>query len=285
MSKTPLVSVVIPTYNRASTLERALDSVVNQTYKNLEIVVIDDCSSDGTKALIDNYKDYNVIYIRNKKNSGACASRNKGITVSSGEYIALLDSDDSWRPNKIKVQLDAINENNCDVCFCRFERHNYSEKIKTIWPQIDAGIVKRADLIQSSKVSTQTIFAKRELFLNNLFNPDMPRLQDYEWVIRTSVNHSFLLVDEVLVDVYLQDDSITNNGKEKLLEAYLAILDRDLKYVNDQPALAAFLFAAAGDLIASLNKNPASFYRKALRLNWSFKIFIKLLLTYFGIYK
>lgn len=101
------VSVIIPSYNRARTLGRALDSVFAQTHKNLEVIVVDDGSTDGTDGLV---KNYDVIYHKTK-NRGVSAARNAGFSLSRGEWIALLDSDDEWLPHKIETQLEFARKN------------------------------------------------------------------------------------------------------------------------------------------------------------------------------
>src|SRR5512138_1185650 len=96
--RTPLVSVVIPTYNRAPLLERAIHSVLSQTYTNLEVIVIDDASTDDTQDRIKNLQlaDIRIQYIRHDRNRGSQAARNTGIHAAKGKYVAFLDSDDEW---------------------------------------------------------------------------------------------------------------------------------------------------------------------------------------------
>lgn len=92
-----MISVIIPTYNRGHLIERAINSVLRQTYKKIEIIVVDDCSTDGTEEVMRQYTNNNKIkYVKLDKNSGACKARNTGIKVASGNVIAFLDSDDEW---------------------------------------------------------------------------------------------------------------------------------------------------------------------------------------------
>lgn len=112
MNQDILVSVVIPTYSRNTTLCKAIDSVINQTYKNLEIIVVDDNLADSewrqsTEKLMEQYKkDSRVRYLKNKKNLGGSGARNEGIKASKGDYIAFLDDDDEYLPAKIEKQLE-----------------------------------------------------------------------------------------------------------------------------------------------------------------------------------
>ena len=110
--KQPLVSVVIPTCNRPILFERALKSVLKQKYDNFEIIIIDDGSMELVKDICDKYKNENLIYIVNKVNLGGAESRNIGINISNGKYIAFLDDDDVWLPHKINKQVKLLESNN-----------------------------------------------------------------------------------------------------------------------------------------------------------------------------
>ena len=107
-----LVSVIIPTYNRKHTIRRSIDSVLAQTYRAFEIIIIDDCSTDGTMEyvheLYGDITDVNIIYVKNDNNIGPGASRNIGVSYASGEYIAFHDSDDEWLPHKLEKQMEAM---------------------------------------------------------------------------------------------------------------------------------------------------------------------------------
>ena len=125
--KNPLVSVIIPTYNRAGYLERAIKSVLNQTYQNLEIIIIDDNSKDGTKKTVLDFNVSKLRYYRNLNNRGAPFSRNRGIELSKGDYINFLDDDDVLLPRKIELQIKKFEESEskrlgvvtCDVEYKR----------------------------------------------------------------------------------------------------------------------------------------------------------------------
>ena len=107
MNKNPTVSVIIPTYNRAHLVDRAIQSVLNQTYKDFELIIVDDGSTDNTEDIIKEFqkKDERIKYIRHEENRGGSAARNTGIKAAKGEYIAFLDSDDEWLPIKLGRQI------------------------------------------------------------------------------------------------------------------------------------------------------------------------------------
>ena len=103
-----LVSVIIPCYNSKHTIEKTIKSVLNQTYLNFEIVLVDDCSTDDSRQLLAQYEEQyqQVKFVLLKENSGAAVARNEGLKVAKGQYIAFLDSDDTWVPEKLEKQVD-----------------------------------------------------------------------------------------------------------------------------------------------------------------------------------
>src|SRR6056297_1399486 len=101
----PTVSVIVPTYNRADSLPRTIDSVLAQTHDDLELVVVDDASTDDTETVVERYEDDRVTYLEHATNRGGSAARNTGIRASDGDYVAFLDSDDEWHPEKLERQV------------------------------------------------------------------------------------------------------------------------------------------------------------------------------------
>lgn len=116
MASTPLVTVVIPTYNRATMVGRAIESVLQQTFSDFEIVVVDDSSHDNTESVVKGFGDHRVRYIRHEINKKLPATRNTGIANARGQYIAFLDDDDQWKKDKLCKQIDAIQ--NCEAVLC-----------------------------------------------------------------------------------------------------------------------------------------------------------------------
>ncbi|HEY8402643.1 MAG TPA: glycosyltransferase family 2 protein [Cytophagaceae bacterium] len=118
-----LVSVIIPVYNAAKFLDRTLQSIFSQTYKNVEIVLVDDCSRDNSSEIIDNYIPGHpeIVYHRLDKNMGAAVARNKALELARGRYVAFLDSDDEWLPEKLEKQLALMREKNVAFTYTAIE--------------------------------------------------------------------------------------------------------------------------------------------------------------------
>ena len=115
----PMVSVIMPAYNAEKTIKESMESVLKQTYKDFELIVIDDCSSDGTEALIESYalKDNRIIHLKNQCNSGVSYTRNRAVECARGEWIAFLDSDDIWETNKLETQVALMKAKNAVLVY------------------------------------------------------------------------------------------------------------------------------------------------------------------------
>lgn len=230
-----MVSVVIPAYNRAYTLERSVNSVLSQSCADLEVIIVDDCSDDNTAEIIKGIPDPRIRYERLDQRSGACVARNTGIALANGEYIAFQDSDDEWLPDKLRIQLDLMKKENADICFSALNRHYLSGKT-VIWPKEpkESGRIGHTVLRRRSAASTQTIVAKKEVFEEILFDPLLAKSQDYDWMIRASEKHTVCFAAEPLVEQYLQKDSISTadygrfvSSRQYLLEKYRDLCEQD----------------------------------------------------------
>ncbi len=219
-----LVSVIIPTYNRADTLLRSVNSVLRQTYSNLELIVVDDGSTDESVELLKSVNDPRLTVIC-QENAGACAARNNGINNSHGEYIAFQDSDDEWNVDKIENQLEILrNKGDIDVVFCNANKVDVNESTASLLHMdIAGGMVTKDQLQAYSLVSTQTIFARKECFDAEMFDENMPRLQDYDLVIRLAEIFAFWYVSKPLVTMFVQGDSISVNPRKAITARYMLL--------------------------------------------------------------
>lgn len=116
-----LVSIIMPSYNTASFIEETIQSVLNQTYTNWELIIVDDCSTDNTDEVLENIKDSRIRYFKNDKNSGAAVSRNKALREARGQWIAYLDSDDLWMPEKLEKQIHFMENNGYAFSYTNYE--------------------------------------------------------------------------------------------------------------------------------------------------------------------
>ena len=114
-----LVSIIMPSWNTGNFIAESIQSVINQTYKNWELIIVDDCSTDNTDEVVSFYKDQRIKYLKNEKNSGAAITRNKALREAQGEWIAFLDSDDLWAPEKLEHQINFMKNNGYNLSFTK----------------------------------------------------------------------------------------------------------------------------------------------------------------------
>lgn len=261
-----LVSVVIPAYNREATILDSVNSVLRQSYKNIEVIIVDDCSTDGTVLRLSELVDKRVKVVRLEKNSGACAARNKGIKESRGSFIAFNDSDDIWHNNKLERQLEELEATKADIAFCQIERHGYGRQ-NGLYPNLPTGLVPPLTMMVQSKCSTQTIIAKKEVFDRVTFDETMPRLQDYDFVLSCVDRYRFCFLQECLVDVYLQDNSITTTDLAKRLDVYKKLLNKHAELCNKYPELEFYLLSTVFYSQVLLEVGSEDTYERLRELN------------------
>lgn len=212
-----MISVIIPTYNRANTICRAIDSVLNQTYRDIEIIVIDDFSTDNTEFVLSDYINTKKIkYYKLLENKGACFARNYGVKLSKGDYIAFQDSDDWWLPNKLEIQLNYITKTKADMVFSAFTKiDEETGKINKKFPDnlVKDCFVSYNDLLVKSLISTQVMMIKKSCFNDIIFDETMPRFQDWDFSLRFSNKYRIFYINQILCKVYFQRNSISKNPK------------------------------------------------------------------------
>jgi glycosyltransferase involved in cell wall biosynthesis len=194
----PLISIVIPVYNRASLITRALKSVQQQTYGNWEAVVVDDGSLDDTPQIVAALErdDERIRHIRQEKNRGAQAARNVGIRAATGEWIGFLDSDDSFLPNSLEIRLQALFRENLSVVHSAF---NYVDRDGTIKPFCVppiAGWVHRRLLAGTGPGFPALLVAKQALENIGYLDEKIVAFQEWETVIRLARHYRFGFVAE-----------------------------------------------------------------------------------------
>ncbi len=211
------VSIVIPTYNRAALLERTLQSALQQTYEDIEIIIVDDGSTDNTKQLVNRFQDQRVVYVRNPVNLGAPESRNIGIDCSSGKFIAFLDSDDEWDPQKLEKQIDCIRQQQPTSDFLCYTQIVMVDQKKNITPAKDRDDnqpLSEYFFLNNEFIVTSAMLFPRETIRRLRFKKDIKLFQDIDLCLRASrMPCQFLFVKEPLCTWNCDDrkDRITMN--------------------------------------------------------------------------
>ena len=192
------VSVVIPTYNRAWVLEEAIQSVLGQTYRDFELIVVDDGSTDSTEDILARYPG--IIVVR-QENKGVSAARNAGVRISSGRYLAFLDSDDLWLPEKLEKQVKFFQENPSTL-ICQTEEIWIRKGVR-VNPgkrhlKASGMIFERS--LELCLVSPSAVMMSRKLFdETGGFDENLPACEDYDLWLRITHKHPVHLIKEALV--------------------------------------------------------------------------------------
>jgi len=239
--KNPTVSVIIPTYNRVHLVGRAIRSVLNQTYQDFEIIVVDDGSTDNTEEVVESFNDPRIRYIRHEKNRGGSAARNTGIRASRGEYVAFLDSDDEWLPEKLEKQLSVFEEDStCGAVYTDFLYMLPDGNVKLCQNYHPEGWILKKLLSSNVVGTTSTVIVKRECFETvGLFDESLLSCQDWDMWIRIAKRYSFRKVPEPLTKYRVHQDRITTDFRA-VWRGHRAIMG---KYMADIRALGRCLEA------------------------------------------
>lgn len=205
-----LVSVIIPTFNRAHVLGKCIDSVLNQSYQNLEVIIIDDGSTDNTKSVLSHYKDHiKVIY---QNNSGVSSARNAGVANANGKYIAFLDSDDSWHKDKLKIQLEKFENNNIALMACNAELVDITGNKTILYDDSipEFSILEFFDVYCHPYLGIPNVVLLKDVFDEmNGFNEELKTAEDIDLFLRVALKYNVGLVNNILTEIHVSNDSIS----------------------------------------------------------------------------
>ena len=251
-SEPPTVSVIIPTYNRAHMAGRAVRSVLNQTYRDFEIIVVDDGSTDKTEEVIKSIGDSRLLYMRHEKNVGSNAARNTGIRIARGEYVAFQDSDDEWHPDKLERQVPILEENpDVGVVYSGFWRIKDGDRIYFPFPsrRPREGYIHDS-LLYGNFITTQALIRAGVLRKIDGFDEEIPRLQDWELMLRLSKVCHFRFVDSPLFTAYYTADSLSADNS-KLIHALKLIMEKYREDFDRHPGAKAAQYFAIGKCLCA----------------------------------
>ena len=219
INSSPLISIVVPTYNRAEFLGKAIDSVLAQSHRQLEVIVVDDCSTDGTEALVKGYDDPRVRYFGHQVNRGASAARNTGLEKAEGKYVAFLDSDDWWKPAKLEKQLERMDSSGLSPCLVYTGIRVVDAEGNTKWfiEPADRGDLSGVLLEENVVGSTSSVLVKR-LSLEEIggFDEALPSRQDLDLYLRLSHLCKFDYIKEPLTVQRRHENTITEDLQAKI---------------------------------------------------------------------
>ena len=220
-STTPLVSIILPTFNRAHILGRTIENIFEQTYKNWELFIIDDASVDNTEELVRKFQDERILYIKNDKNKGEAGSRNVAIRIARGAYIANQDSDDLWTPTKLEEEVRLLEGAASGVGAA------YSQMKKTFFDGRE--VVVPADSQDKTSGNLLEVFLRGDFFITGQallmkteciraiegYDENLRLLNDIEFLIRFAKRYKFIYNSHVRVISEIMEDSHSRNIKKR----------------------------------------------------------------------
>lgn len=220
----PEVSIILPTFNRASVLPRAVESVLRQDHGDFELIIVDDASSDETEQAIRVFEDERIVYVRNSENSGAAAARNRGISLARGQYVAFQDSDDVWLAGKLRRQVESLADpaRPYDACFSSYWRIGPAGmRLVPGKGAVDADGDLFRRLLRGNVVGLPTLMVRRERLIEiGAFDERLPRLMDWDLALRLALHCRVLFCEEPLLLACDGGQGISDD-----LDAYLKAVD------------------------------------------------------------
>jgi glycosyltransferase involved in cell wall biosynthesis len=269
VSAPDFVSVIIPTYNRARCLGRAIRSVLSQTHANLELIIADDASTDDTASLVAAIDDPRIVFARQERNQGASAARNLGLSMARGPLIAFQDSDDEWLLDKLEGQIAALEEAGPQfgatfgekLIYGLDEQHRYGPGRISIVPPANRPVVSgvlTGQLLQGNLISPQTLLVRADVARQvGGFDTMLPCNNDWEYMLRLSTTTQILFTPTPVVVAYIQDDSIHRKMRSKARSS-LTILRKHADLFEQDPSAFADRLYTAGRYFHRLGRYRAA---------------------------
>lgn len=255
MTDNPLVSVVIPTYNRASLIPSSIESVLGQTYKRIELIVVDDGSTDDTQAVLAGYGD--KIKVICQQNAGPAIARNRGIAAATGDIIAFLDSDDQWLPTKLERQVESLRaagpEVTCSLCNCTVYYANGTKTstfaIADTIPECDTGIwLNPVEVLLNRFVMfNQAVAIRREVLERvGYFDESLRFGEDYDLPFRLAMEGPWTIIRDELVAYHeaspgswakaaLREEIRLRKDLVRIRERMSMLIEEDSKLIDLRP--------------------------------------------------
>lgn len=224
-----LVSIIMPAYNCQDFILEAIDSVQKQIYKNWELIIIDDCSTDDTPSIVKNVAtlENRVHYLRMDKNSGAAVARNQGVKMAKGEFIAFLDSDDVWNSKKLSHQISFMHSNNVNFSCTSYNKiDEYGNRLNQIIHSKSKSSYK--DLLKNNCGNSTVIYNCRKI--GKIYIPNIKKRNDYVMWLQILKKEKYLYgIDEVLCSHRIRANSLSEN-KISLIK-YHWLVYRDIEHL------------------------------------------------------
>lgn len=240
MTEAPFFSVIIPVYNRKDVIASSIQSVINQSFENWELLVVDDNSNDNTFEVVNSFKDCRIFYLKNEKNFGPAYSRNRGIENAKGEVISFLDSDDRFYPNFLNSTYSFFKNKEKDIGFCwtGLEVKYRHETKKELWMPKSESSPYYSFLKDLSIGSGCGISISKEVFLKcGMFNEELSAAEDTEFFLRIVQEFDFGVIEEVLIFIDKSGKDRLSLNYERNAASYNNFISQHWPMINRYPEL------------------------------------------------
>ena len=207
VKKKPLVSIIMNCYNGQKYLKQSITSIINQTYKNWELIFFDNCSNDNSLYIVNSFKDKRIKVFKSKSFLRLYRARNQAISCAKGKYITFLDTDDLWIKKKLKLQLEHILKYNMKFCFSNY----YNLKNKKKWKNINMKNFKinTQELINDYKIGILTVMLERSIFQKNKFNSKYEIIGDFDFFINLSLKIKLYYITKPLAFYRIHNSNLS----------------------------------------------------------------------------
>ncbi len=217
----PKVSIVLPTYNGSRYIRQSIDSCLNQTYNNIELIIVDDCSNDETPSIIKSYSDQRIKVIRNKQNMRLPCSLNVGFKHATGEYLTWTSDDNQYLPNAIEVMIHCLNQNkNIDFVYADYWECNLGNGEKKIRRLPD-----KVALEKECQIGACFLYSRRVFSIIGWYNPKLELVEDYDYWIRVSKKFNLFHCSDPLYIYTFHSNSLTGTKPDMQV-----LFDKILKF-------------------------------------------------------
>ena len=237
------VSVIVPVYNSKKHIKDCINSIVNQTYKNLEIIIVNDKSKDNSIKIIKKFKDKRIKIIDLKKNYGVATARNTGIEAATGDYICFIDSDDYWNLKKIEIQLKFIKEKDCEFIYSDYEYLKVNGKRHRV--NVPKSITYKEALKNTTIFTSTVMFNMKYLNKEDIFMPLIKRGQDTAcWWQVLKKGITAYGINEVLSIYRVGENSISSNKFKAIIRTWKIYKREDLVFYKRIYYFLCYIFNA-----------------------------------------
>lgn len=268
-----LISIIMPVYNVEKYVGEAIRSVLNQSYRNFELIVVDDCSPDGSRAVVDSFSDPRIQVVRHETNQGVAHARNSGIAAAKGEFIALLDSDDVMTPGRLDKQLQFMQKNK-DVALSAGWGRILSQNSKHNG-RLDGGHIEskaiQASLVFGNIFPASTLMVRREALPSEGFRQQYA--EDYDFLVRVSQKWHLALVTEVFAEYRVHPNSAmhTISIDQKKVDVWRSqeiLFDRlRINPTHEEKEIHLFTRTNAGNIDPERLRSIYAWYMKLIEAN------------------